>query len=281
MTLTAVAAARTRKVICLSSDRPFVTTGASCRFQVPGTDSRRPRGCRYRCYVTEMLRAPLTDCKSEQPPPSSAQNREARLPVDLPFSREKRSMLISCPIWSKRKFIGRVVVVAALAIGDQRGHQAARRRARSCTGSRWSRRPCRSPAGWTCRRSGSSRSRHRKAPPRPWSGWECPGRHPLCIAHGLRRPLVGEIGAPVAVIDPVMVVAGRILRPDQDVVAALGAAVAGDVAVRDDHAVIVEIEPLGRGHMHHLLPQGARLDGHVAGDARHLVEPTARRARPR
>ena len=52
----------------------------------------------------------------------------------------------------------------------------------------------------------------------------------------------------------------------------LRADVAGDVAVRDNHAETVKIEPFGRRHMRHFLAKRAGLDCHFIGDTGKAVD---------
>ena len=52
----------------------------------------------------------------------------------------------------------------------------------------------------------------------------------------------------------------------------LRADVAGDVAVRDNHAETVEIKPFGRRHMRHFLAKRPGLDGHFISDPGKAVD---------
>ena len=71
-------------------------------------------------------------------------------------------------------------------------------------------------------------------------------QHALGVAHGLHIPLRGEVAVVVGIAGgPDMLVARRVFGADQDVVAVLGPAVTGDIAVEDDDTIPLGIETSG------------------------------------
>ena len=110
--------------------------------------------------------------------------------------------------------------------------------------------------------------------------WDAERRQRDGPGGNLRLPLLPRHAAQelIGIVDPLMRIAGGILRSQQQRVADIGAEVDAEIAVRDVQAIALEIPAGRRGNVVHLVAQRARAARHALFDARHAIDEEAVRA---